>query len=279
VRTEKTATDVSSAAYCRRCDYPLAGLPDLSLCPECGSAFDLHAPATFRRTPGGWRRVVRRWLARAVAGLLIAAALTAGGVAWIWSAWRAEQVTIAQLRAAGISYQSKPLGPGWCWRFYRGPLLEIAMRVDLIDVSYKLGPKLEELDLRPLRQLKTVFLREVDVTDMMVEKLAAATTLEVLVMDWAPIDDAALAKLSALKNLSFLDIKGSKVTDAGMVHLGTLTNMRRLDLEGTRITDVGLEHLHQMRQLELLSVARTGVTARGEERMKGAAPGVRIFRW
>jgi hypothetical protein len=263
-------------AYCRRCDYPLHGLPELALCPECGTAYDLQNARTFRGTPGRWKRVVRRWLIRAAVCGLVFAMLAAGGVVWIWSGWRAEQAVISQLKAEAVLFQFKPYGPGWCWRFYRGPLREMAMRVDLIDFYERRRPVLDGVDLTPLKQLKTVFLRDQDVTDAMVSKLAAVSSLEVLIMDWAPVDDAGLAKLSGLENLWFLDIKGSKVTDAGMAHLGKLTKMRKLDLSGTAVTEKGLEQLHGMTELELLGVPSGGVSERERERLKSVAPNIQF---
>jgi hypothetical protein len=205
---------------------------------------------------------------------LLFALLAGSGVAWLWWGWRAEQAVISQLTAQDVSVRRKPFGPEWCWRFYRGPLRDVAMRVDLID--YGRGPMDEDVDLTPLKQLKTVFLRDQKVTDKMIARLAGVLSLEVLIMDWAPIDDASLAKLSSLKNLWFLDIKGSNVTDAGMVHLAGMTKMRRLDLSGTAVTDKGLEQLHGMTQLELLGVPRDGVSERERGRLKSVAPNIRF---
>ena len=45
-----SAECAESAAWCRRCAYPLDGLPS-SRCPECGTPFDLDDPSTFATRP------------------------------------------------------------------------------------------------------------------------------------------------------------------------------------------------------------------------------------
>ncbi len=44
--------------YCRRCSYPLRGLPE-QRCPECGQAFDPGDPKTYTRTSAQRRRARR----------------------------------------------------------------------------------------------------------------------------------------------------------------------------------------------------------------------------
>jgi hypothetical protein len=273
------------AAYCRRCDYALLGLPG-GTCPECGTTFDGTDPRTYRSRPGGWRRVFGRWARRVAVVAMCVALLVACGVAWVWRGWHAEQPVVRQLAGLGVQVRFKPIARR-PFGFLAGERYDgIGRRVDFVSFAYRTSPaEIESLDLTPLRQLKTVWFDQVPVTPRTVAMLGELKSLEVLIMDWAPVDDAGLAKLSGLTNLEFLDVKGSKITDAGMPYLKKLTRLRRLDLEATAITDAGLEHLAGLKSLELLGLGRVGgdgsgrITPAGVDRLQRALPNVRIFAY
>ncbi|MGD8454682.1 MAG: hypothetical protein PVJ57_22945 [Phycisphaerae bacterium] len=75
--------EVGAELLCRRCLYPLAGLPECC-CPECGATFDLNNPRSFL-THARLRR--RRWIRRTLVALAITLVVlgVAGGVAWRWA--------------------------------------------------------------------------------------------------------------------------------------------------------------------------------------------------
>ena len=155
--------------------------------------------------------------------------------------------------------------------------------------------------LRGLKNLKSLYLRETQITDAGLAHLSALPHLEYLDLHRTRITDAGLAHLTELPHLESLVLDQTQITDAGLRHLADMRNMEWLDLSSTRITDAGLEHLqglaniknlilsntevgdeglHHIRELsalEWLLILGTQITAEGAEKLQRALPNCRIL--
>jgi hypothetical protein len=77
---------VPAAAFCKSCDYPLAGVP-AAVCPECGRAFDPADPSTYDARPRARRRTWIRRGAWAIGVIVLVELLAPSRVAkltWSW---------------------------------------------------------------------------------------------------------------------------------------------------------------------------------------------------
>ena len=82
------------------------------------------------------------------------------------------------------------------------------------------------------------------------------------------LDDATLGKLAHLTQLVTLDLSRTRITDAGLVHLLGMTDLRRLYVADTAITDEGLRTIGRLTSLRALSIRDTAVTDEGLAHLK-----------
>lgn len=150
-------------------------------------------------------------------------------------------------------------------------------------------PRMGDAGLRSLRHskgIRTLELRDTQITGEGLEAIAELTQLETLVLtgiDLGPKGFEALAafpklrqlhlagelehprmeKLSLLTTLEALVLDYPTLDDRALPELAALTKLRTLDLGGTRVSDDGLASLSGLVNLESLHLHRTRVTNRG----------------
>jgi hypothetical protein len=88
------------------------------------------------------------------------------------------------------------------------------------------------------------------VNDAGVERIAAATDLEVVNLPAARFTNDGLAALARLPRLELLRFHTPHVTNAGMAHIAEIDSLRFLHVIDVPITDAGLIPLHTMTGLE-----------------------------
>ena len=92
------------------------------------------------------------------------------------------------------------------------------------------------------------------------------------------VTDAGMVHLAKLTQLRRLHLERTPVTDEGIAHLAGLAHLEYLNLYGTSVTDKALEHLTGMKKLEQLYLWQTQVTAEGVAKLEKALPKVRVLR-
>ena len=141
--------------------------------------------------------------------------------------------------------------------------------------------------LTAAKKLRTLWIKQGDLTDEGAAKLKSHTELNSLSIVSNQLTDAGVSELSGLKeltnltlscpnltetslahvaempNLYSLDVSGTQVSDAGLLHLTSLTRLGDLRLNQTRVTDKGLSQLQHQPNLSTLFLANTAVTDAG----------------
>ena len=248
--------------WCRDCGYELRGLP-MPRCPECGRAFDLANPHTYRRRP------IRRWLRRVTRTAIVVLTpilLLAATWGWLYWGWNSEQEAVRTLdmgsrRSTARVHFSSLLGP-WPrahlgragFVLDRATKVEIGYRFDSIDLapvacltrlqSVSIG-NCAVRDLTPLTKLprlQVLRIGESSVSDL--TSLADLTRLQTLSITGkfghmpfgvipSPPVLPSLYKLSQLRELCLQD-----VTDSDLRPLSGLTSLERLELEDPALRDL-----------------------------------------
>ncbi len=111
--------------------------------------------------------------------------------------------------------------------------------------------------LSGLKNLDSINLNNVPVTDDFLPHLAKLPALRVLYLSGTKVTDAGLAHLAGMKSLEDLSIggdAGSDITDAGLAHLKNLTNLRDLSIYSKKITPAGYAHVAAMTELKALHI-------------------------
>jgi len=109
--------------------------------------------------------------------------------------------------------------------------------------------------LNGLKNLDSINLNNVPVTDDFLPHLAKLPALRVLYLSGTKVTDAGLVHLANLKSLEDLSIGGdasSDISDAGLAHLKGLTNLRELSIYSKAITPAGYAHVAAMTKLRKL---------------------------
>ncbi|MHC4401521.1 MAG: hypothetical protein ACYTG0_17755 [Planctomycetota bacterium] len=124
--------------------------------------------------------------------------------------------------------------------------LEILGRLQGLEcLVFDLASDSDLAHLGGLKSLKSLDLRDTQITDAGLEYLKTLTNLKWLDLCDTQVTDAGLEYLKALTNLEHLHLGWTHITDAGLVHLGGLVNLRDLQLSGTDVTDKAVEKLDQ----------------------------------
>jgi Leucine rich repeat len=190
--------------------------------------------ATFRPLLRG-----RRWYQFSLRSLLIFTLMCA--VASSWVAHRMEQKRDEQeavleivkkgardsydyqfLEFGGFNADAQPPGPEWLQRLLGNNFFgEIESVEFLRDTGSPIVTDADLVHLSVLTKLKTLVLRNLEISDV------------------------GLANLEQLTKLRALDLSGTSITDAGLVHIKGLTALTWLDLRGTTVTDAGRAELQK----------------------------------
>lgn len=136
-----------------------------------------------------------------------------------------------------------------------------------------------------LRSLKTcplfrhLYLEQVSLAPLdlmtMIDELKNLSSLSVNDM---PVTDNLLVYLQVLKGLETLSLQNTSVTDAGTAHLAKLTSLKALLLDGSKVTDQGLPSLKSLNKLTLLSVRRLNVSPQAVDELQKALPDCKILK-
>lgn len=111
--------------------------------------------------------------------------------------------------------------------------------------------------------LKTLKLRDCQVTPEGLQVLSGFTNLERLDLSESRADDSTLAAISGLAKLVELELWMSQVTDEGLTNLAKLP-LKSLTVEDVYdVTDAGMQHIGKIKTLESLTLTKTGVTDEG----------------
>ena len=94
-----------------------------------------------------------------------------------------------------------------------------------------------------MREVVSVLLKRVAVTDAGLSHLAGISTLKHLDLSETRITDAGLKSLTKLPHLKTLNLFGTSVTDAGLLQLKSIKTLRRLYLDQTRTSVGGIADL------------------------------------
>ena len=94
-------------------------------------------------------------------------------------------------------------------------------------------------------------------------RLARATSLRGLFLDFTPVTDAGLPPLASLSKLEVLDLGSTSITGAGLAHLKGLANLQVLYLGHTQVTDAGLADLQNLAGLKKIDLQNTALTGSG----------------
>lgn len=266
------------AAYCRKCDYALTGLPEKHRCPECGQEFDLSNPKTFRRRPRRkWWRIAR-WF---VYPLLLISLILGGCIGWCYWEWKREQPVIAwvEQQANDIVWFGEPpviirrIGPEWLqdragrWRW----MLE---RADQVEVRNFSARSASQFPVSRLRRIAALFLAGSVGNDFMSE-VGQLRELEALHIINTPLSDEGLSRLSGCRSMESLSLCGSRVGDKGLATLAC-PRLTELLLNDTPVDDRALPALKRQTKLAMLNLIGTKITREGLAELKKTLPNCRI---
>ena len=123
------------------------------------------------------------------------------------------------------------------WIFEQGGMIAIFDS----DREYKEVAKLPEGDFA----IENVDLSSAKCGGDDLKNLAALKNVKSLILYRVPITDAGLDHLLGLKTLTELELSHSKITDAGLVKLQALTNLKKLHVRSTVVTKEGIDAFKQ----------------------------------
>lgn len=234
---------------------------------------------------------------KGIAALVVAAALTAGGVHYLGkdkgpdkaeadvaetsadAAARLEQLgAVVDVRTSqdGEQYlEVKMLGPGYQreWKGGREGFKHLAALDNLRSLRVQDVDQFTDDEmpyLKRLPSLRSLYLVRTQVTDDGLARLKDLAGLEFLGIISNKLTDRALAHISGLRKLKSLRLDDSRISDKGLRKLKedhVLDGLEFLVLSGTKITDAGLEHLDGLGNLKSLYLRDTQVTDRGLEQL------------
>ncbi|MFM9962531.1 MAG: M56 family metallopeptidase [Planctomycetaceae bacterium] len=97
-------------------------------------------------------------------------------------------------------------------------------------------------DIASLKQLKALYIRDLNLTDDTMKEIGSLENLSTLRID-VDISEGAVAQIASLKNLEKLYIRGRVVTDADIKHLARLRKLKELALFYCTLTAAGEREL------------------------------------
>lgn len=133
--------------------------------------------------------------------------------------------------------------------------------------------------LKPCPMFRHLYLEQISLApaDLMTA-IGEFKDLSSLSVNDMPVTDDLLSNLAPLKGLETLSLQNTSVTDAGAAHIAKLSNLKALLLDGSKITDQGLPALKSLNKLTLLSLRRLNVSAQAVDDLKKALPGCNILK-
>jgi hypothetical protein len=260
------AASTSPRMFFKTCGYALVGLESRA-CPECGRGFDPGNRRTFAtRPPRGW---VWRWWKRVVMVVLLLLLAAGAGLGWLWWGWKAEQPTIARLRATGQQFSVAPIGPQRLRSVLGEHLGYLTDRVDYVFVVGLNAAKTEQLDLRSFTQIQQLSLLSCELSYRNLNGLAGLAKLRELVLFRLKIEKQDLTFLEKLPMLTTLLLQGKWIDDAGFEHIGRLGHLKVLTLDQTGMTDADLRQFRSLCSLEELNLVDNPISDAGLEHLQG----------
>ena len=218
------------------------------------------------RKPSKMRRFLRSYFGRIVVALILIVVISSS-IWWQTFAEYQKELRIAQrIEASG---GSAGFG-GFPALFYSFYPFRVCARINFVLLAdCKKTERLLE-QLKELRHLQHLNIRDTAVTDAELVNLQGQTSLVWLGLSDTKITDAGLNHLRGLDQLTFLSLHGTQISNSGLKKLSGMKwpNLRSLQLSRTQITDAGLEHLKGMNISEL-NLGATAVTDAGLEHLKG----------
>ena len=133
--------------------------------------------------------------------------------------------------------------------------------------------------LKPCPLFRHLYLEKVSLApaDLM-PVISEFKDLSSLSLNDMPVTDNLLLHLQPLTRLDTLSLQNTSITDAGTAHLAKLISVKTLFLEGTKLTDEGLRSLKSLNNLRMFSARRTSVTPQGLDEFQTALPGCQILK-
>ncbi len=173
---------------------------------------------------------------------------------------------------SGYDYQTARSGlPGVaCLRNLLG--LDFFSNVDGLAWTYSTVTDAALENIRGLRGLQRLFLRNTKITDAGLKNLRGLASLQLLEMTNTKVTDSGLEQIKGLSQLQWLDMRNTKVTDSGLEQIKGLSQLQWLYLDGTQVTDAGLDKLSGLTKLEELRLRGTKVTDAGVKKLQHALP-------
>lgn len=184
---------------------------------------------------------------------------------------------LASLGASRMYGDAKVFG---LWRSGRPKSDKVGRFEDVQEISLGSHRDLRDEQLINLRKfpcLEELDLKHTNLTDSGIAHLAACRNLRSLSLRFVPVTDDSASVFASLPRLRELDLWGTEITDETLRELAALRELQSLTLHDTAVTDAGLEYLESYPALEEVALARTEVTSEGKERLRSAIPGITIY--
>jgi hypothetical protein len=152
-------------------------------------------------------------------------------------------------------------GANWTGKRWK----DLAGLDNLIELNLEITPNIEDVDWKPLRQLRSLSIGRGKATGVGLDQLPE---LRVLYLHGCKVDEAGLGDIGRLKHLTRLSLDGTPVTDAVLKELAGLENLAELNLESTAVTGTAFKDLARHKKLNTLFLDRSGVTDEGLKGIK-----------
>jgi hypothetical protein len=152
-------------------------------------------------------------------------------------------------------------GANWTGRRWK----DLAGLDNLVELNLEITPNVEDVDWKPLRQLRSLSIGGGKATGVGLDQLPE---LRVLYLHGCKVDEAGLRDIGRLKHLTRLVLDSSPVSDEGLKELAGLENLVELNLESTPVTGAGFKDIAGLKKLSTLFLDRSSVTDEGLKGIK-----------
>jgi len=137
---------------------------------------------------------------------------------------------------------------------------EVAEDVTQLDASGLHFGDAEMRHVGRLKNLRTLYLDDTEITDAGMVYLKGLAELDVLALHGTNINGEGLANLSALPKLRVLNLSKCPITDDSLAHIKGLTSLETLAFQDTKITDRGFAHLAGLTKMIVMNMDRCRIT-------------------
>jgi hypothetical protein len=131
-------------------------------------------------------------------------------------------------------------------------------------------------ELKKLKNLTSLRLREGRVTDAGLKEVGQIATLKKLDLAGPLTTDAGLANLRELTSLEQLILVDTDVTEVGLKEIQQFKRLTVLRLRGVKITATGVAYLKELKGLKALAIAKSGIGEKELIALKEALPNAQI---